>query len=324
VETGLDYMHARYCSSAQGRFTSPDTMLGSIGSPQSLNRYAYVGNNPLTYADPTGHDRFDAASNGFGEAMADEGQGGYMYPENPDFDLDSILTENERQGMAAFDERVQNQWDADKANAALQSGDLDTVNQLLAGNSSLRSVDAAGNEFTGALVNVEVTVPQNPEIQVDKVELLDSAGAGYPVGPLGVPRPANVVETGTKMEQAPSPNTYKLIVDADKIDPNEVLAVRVTFHSGKGLELDPRLISVSTGEGRLRWNLLQEYVGQPAIQRDYGQVTFRVKAGYLEAPTNSIEVKVGARRQPRLLDINNPNFRPIEYETFRIRLYREN
>jgi hypothetical protein len=90
------------------------------------------------------------------------------------------------------------------------------------------------------------------------------------------------------------------------------------------LELDPRLISVSTGEGRLRWNLLEEYVGQPAIQKDYGQATFRVKAGYLEAPTNSIEVKVGARRQPRLLDIKNPNFRPIEYETFRIRLYREN
>jgi hypothetical protein len=69
--------------------------------------------------------------------------------------------------------------------------------------------------------------------------LLDSAGAGYPVGPLGVPRPANVVETGTKMEQAPSPNTYKLIVDADKIDPNEVLAVRVTFTQEKAWSLTP-------------------------------------------------------------------------------------
>ena len=32
-ETGLDYMHARYSSSAQGRFTSADTVAGSIGNP---------------------------------------------------------------------------------------------------------------------------------------------------------------------------------------------------------------------------------------------------------------------------------------------------
>src|SRR5882672_11399360 len=54
-ETGLDYMHARYFASAQGRFTSADTVAGSIGNPQSLNRYAYVGNNPINLTDPTGH-----------------------------------------------------------------------------------------------------------------------------------------------------------------------------------------------------------------------------------------------------------------------------
>jgi RHS repeat-associated protein len=55
TETGLDYMHARYSSSAQGRFTSADTVAGSISNPQSLNRYAYVGNNPMNFNDPTGH-----------------------------------------------------------------------------------------------------------------------------------------------------------------------------------------------------------------------------------------------------------------------------
>jgi RHS repeat-associated protein len=54
-ETGLDYMHARYFASAQGRFSSADTVAGSIGNPQSLNRYAYVNNNPLNFTDPTGH-----------------------------------------------------------------------------------------------------------------------------------------------------------------------------------------------------------------------------------------------------------------------------
>lgn len=79
--------------------------------------------------------------------------------------------------------------------------------------------------------------PQNPAqnspISCDKVELLDNAGAGFPVGPLRVPRPANTVATGTLMDQAPFPNTFRLEVDADKIDPNGVLAVRVSFHASK-------------------------------------------------------------------------------------------
>ncbi len=74
-ETGLDYFGARYFSSAQGRFTSPDEFKGGavdpftgqqvsqpgplpyadITNPQSLNKYAYVLNNPLRYTDPDGH-----------------------------------------------------------------------------------------------------------------------------------------------------------------------------------------------------------------------------------------------------------------------------
>jgi hypothetical protein len=33
---------------------SPDPLGGNIGDPQSLNRYAYVRNNPLSFTDPTG------------------------------------------------------------------------------------------------------------------------------------------------------------------------------------------------------------------------------------------------------------------------------
>ena len=55
TETGLDFAQARYFSSTQARFTSADSVLGSIANPQSLNRYAYVGNNPLNFSDPTGH-----------------------------------------------------------------------------------------------------------------------------------------------------------------------------------------------------------------------------------------------------------------------------
>ncbi len=54
-QTGLYYFGARYYDSAQGRFLSPDTVVQSPGNPQTLNRYAYAGNNPLAFVDPTGH-----------------------------------------------------------------------------------------------------------------------------------------------------------------------------------------------------------------------------------------------------------------------------
>ena len=56
AETGLDYFGARYLSSAQGRFTSPDSPLldQQAEDPQSWNLYSYVRNKPLVYVDPTG------------------------------------------------------------------------------------------------------------------------------------------------------------------------------------------------------------------------------------------------------------------------------
>ncbi len=50
----LDYMHARHCSPLTGRFLSVDPVGGTPGRPQSWNRYAYVGDNPMNDTDPTG------------------------------------------------------------------------------------------------------------------------------------------------------------------------------------------------------------------------------------------------------------------------------
>ena len=52
--TTLDYMHARYYVPMTGRFLSVDPVLGNADEPQSWNRYAYAGNDPVNHVDPTG------------------------------------------------------------------------------------------------------------------------------------------------------------------------------------------------------------------------------------------------------------------------------
>jgi RHS repeat-associated protein len=67
AETGLDFLGARYLSSAQGRFTSADTpLIGEHpGNPQSWNLYSYGLNNPLRFTDPTGHFAFGVGNDCF-------------------------------------------------------------------------------------------------------------------------------------------------------------------------------------------------------------------------------------------------------------------
>jgi RHS repeat-associated protein len=55
-ESGNDYAMMRTSINRLGRFSSPDPLAGSILNPQSLNRYAYVLNDPPNLADPFGLD----------------------------------------------------------------------------------------------------------------------------------------------------------------------------------------------------------------------------------------------------------------------------
>lgn len=54
-ETGLYNYNARLYDPELGRFMSPDSIVPDPSNPQSLNRYAYVLNNPVNFTDPTGH-----------------------------------------------------------------------------------------------------------------------------------------------------------------------------------------------------------------------------------------------------------------------------
>jgi RHS repeat-associated protein len=60
LETGHSYAIFRFHHEAHGRFMSPDLLGGSVDNPQSLNRYAYVVNDPVNLVDPLGLDPNDA------------------------------------------------------------------------------------------------------------------------------------------------------------------------------------------------------------------------------------------------------------------------
>lgn len=53
-ESGLYYFRARYYDPKSGRFITQDRFPGVINLPLSLNRYIYVGADPVNYADPDG------------------------------------------------------------------------------------------------------------------------------------------------------------------------------------------------------------------------------------------------------------------------------
>jgi RHS repeat-associated protein len=61
---GLMFYNARWYDPALGRFAQADTIVP--GGVQGLDRYAYVGNNPVRYVDPSGHiqcENFDNEGN---------------------------------------------------------------------------------------------------------------------------------------------------------------------------------------------------------------------------------------------------------------------
>jgi RHS repeat-associated protein len=56
AESGTEHAQFRNYASAQGRWLAPDPHMGSydLSNPQSMNRYAYVLNSPLSFVDPSG------------------------------------------------------------------------------------------------------------------------------------------------------------------------------------------------------------------------------------------------------------------------------
>lgn len=61
---GLSYMRARYYNPEIKRFMNRDVVVGSAADPQTLNRYAFVNGDPISYNDPFGLAR-EASGGGF-------------------------------------------------------------------------------------------------------------------------------------------------------------------------------------------------------------------------------------------------------------------
>src|SRR6266852_702741 len=55
-ESGNDYAMMRSYINRVGRFSSPDPLSGSLGDPQSLNRFSYALNDAVNFMDPLGLD----------------------------------------------------------------------------------------------------------------------------------------------------------------------------------------------------------------------------------------------------------------------------
>ena len=75
-EASLLYLSARWYSPSAGRFTTSDTYMGNMTNPQTLNLYAYTGNNPVNYTDPTGHKFYGPGGGGSDTGSGSGGSGG--------------------------------------------------------------------------------------------------------------------------------------------------------------------------------------------------------------------------------------------------------
>jgi len=53
-DNGLYYMRARYYSPEIKRFVNQDILRGSVVEGQTLNRFAYVNGNTISFTDPEG------------------------------------------------------------------------------------------------------------------------------------------------------------------------------------------------------------------------------------------------------------------------------
>ena len=104
-EVGLVHMNGRVYDPSIGRFASADPFVQAPFNPQSLNRYSYVINNPLSLTDPTG---YEATGDSSGQGAAPTSAAGTD---------DGSSIANAAANPSGFDLGVDNNAKSPKANA---------------------------------------------------------------------------------------------------------------------------------------------------------------------------------------------------------------
>jgi RHS repeat-associated protein len=199
AETGLDWFATRYMSSAQGRFTSPDsyniviemlkgrdaqeqrTILNDyISNPQVWNKYAYVLNNPLVNSDPDGR-----------RAMTEDDarrlQELFNYAKaSGDQDVMGAIDASLQAIVAAID--------------AVPEGEADPVSLQVAFN----AIGQLGNSNWGKNGTIEAFGrsfgPGNNKCNIFVAAMYQLSGADYPLSPVtGLPPRANDLGTASKI-----------------------------------------------------------------------------------------------------------------------------
>ncbi len=131
---GLSYYNARWYDAQIGAFISADTLVPSPLAPQTFNRYAYVGGNPLRYVDPTGHmlredDGGGCASCGKAQTTTYTGTYGVWEPASTSSTWKTFsnlsMVHNEPQTISAF--RLPAVTQTGSRNAAVVSGNQSTA-----------------------------------------------------------------------------------------------------------------------------------------------------------------------------------------------------
>lgn len=135
---GLIHMNARLYDKDLGRFISPDTVIPSIANPQSINRYAYVYNNPLSLTDPSGNVPFGASLYGMVDRM-----------------MASMITQSANAVVAAG---AKTKYDGVSHNAAVKSAIDQSPSVPASGLSSTRPIsDSYSSKDSG--------ITQKPQLQ---------------------------------------------------------------------------------------------------------------------------------------------------------------
>ena len=199
TESGLDYFGARYYSSVQGRFLTPDwsatpeaVPYGHFENPQSLNLYAYVHNSPITDVDVDGH-WTEANSGGLGNTSSGtENSGGQGACMETSCGGSTNTSAQEKSASFKVEKNVVNETTKDKSVGV--TGNTKIIGGSVSGNASANpsnlSAKASGNaEVHGS--QSELNFSSNSDgsrgLANGTVQLSTfTAGAGASVGTNGV------------------------------------------------------------------------------------------------------------------------------------------